>query len=301
MIHFFHILSWSLLHLSCIWARAIHDRGLIPRGDDALGPIGTFIDGLKWADEMESRFIEDLNLDEPTTLKTTPDISKQDDSTINGAITTHSDTENTPVYQIQVNKCQNNGDSSTGRSNQCNVATLVIIYPKVCDKERNNVVTKALQNIPGRQGQLFISKKPCGVFFWRDQLTQSQIAELRKNPDVNNEILDIVPDRPLDHAMPGPSKGQPRKRDSLQTKEYPPGKLTPSSLKFVSEPNPNFGLASGFRAAIGRVMNRRPPQSGNPQSDNEYVYFSRSGEDVKVYMLGSGVQNQRISYTTEED
>ena len=135
------------------------------------------------------------------------------------------DTDSIPIYRLQINKCQ----SSQAGDPKCNVATLLIIYPKMCDQENGKLITDSLHKISDRK--IYISQDSCGPFLWRVEFTPRQIIKLRENSDVNDAILDIVPDRYLEgskHPTNGPSdKGQAQKRDDLQRKFLPPGGVNP--------------------------------------------------------------------------
>ena len=300
----FYLIFWTLLHSICIFTTGIpqiHHGALVPRDDNNPGgAVGWLLDSAKSLDELGNvdGFTENPITDEPETPKRDPTTPKQDDysSALNGPITTDSDpdTENVPTYQIQLNKCQN----PQANKIECSVATLLIIYPKKCDQEKSKIVTDALQKIPDRQGKLYISQDSCGVFFWRVQLTSLQVKKLREDPDVNDAILDIVPDRPLDGMSPSngqpPRNSQPQKRDNLKKWNNAFGRVAPIHLSFISEPKPGppGGLLDNIRGAIGTVTNLfRPPAPEFP-TPSDYLFFERSGSNVKVYMLGYGIRKE---------
>ena len=280
---------WNLLHLSCILAVGVpnlHNRGLAPRDDDGLpftGELGG-LEGL--GDRLEDGFknLDDL-LKDPipeTTPPKGPIPPKKDGSPSKSPSTTNSpEDSNAPVFNLQINQCQDNNPGATDSSNKCNVKTPTIVYPKICDQEKSKIITNALQNIPNRQGQVFISQDICGPFLWRVELSPSQIADLQKDLEVNDAILSILPDKPLGDDTPDSPNSPHQKRDVVVRREGILARGIPPCLTFLCDPNPRFA------GMIDRARARFRPQLGADRMN--YWYFHRSGQDVRIYMLGRGV------------
>lgn len=304
MITLSYLLWWAFLYRS--WGLAsnipyFHQRRFLDdeNAGGALGIIEQAVDGAKGAvDTLEDFLIpgEEVSprqvpeLDRSLPKKVAPG------SESNPATTDSDENEGVPTFRLQIdNDCEKTGPGDAETPNRCDTRSPMIIYPKICNHEKNQIITNALQNIPGRQGHLYISQDSCGVFLWRDELTRSEIGKLREDLVVDDAILAILPDQILDVDPSGLPRSQSQKRDFKKTRESKlPGEV-PDNLIFVSNTNPKGINLINLKDKWAEFQST--PSSGDGFAyQKDYLYFARSGQDVKIYMFGSGVRESAADF-----
>lgn len=304
MITLSYILWWAYLYRSLGLASNIpnfHQRRFLDddNASGALGIIEQAVDGAKGAVDTLEDFLIPGEEASPRQVPE-PDLSLPKKvapgSGSNPATTDSGENGGVPTFRLQIdNDCEKTGPGDAETPNRCDTRSPMIIYPKICNHEKNQIITNALQNIPGRQGHLYISQDSCGVFLWRDELTRSEISKLREDLVVDDAILAILPDQILDVDPPGFPRSQSQKRDFTKTREPTLLGKVPDNLIFVSNTNPKGINLINLKDKWAEL--RSTPGSGTGFAyQKDYLYFARSGQDVKIYMFGSGVRESAADF-----